>query len=156
MTWPAAEVPVFPLSRMRRDDDTLSARRNSVSNNRTVGKTLNSTGRPIYMATIITMTDIMRSSTIRKSRMKLGSGVIRAITIISTAMGTPSSLRLDRFNAASGFAAAGPVGAVVARAGTISNLCADFQGLELGNQSGSLHSKHVGCTCLVTAGLRQC
>ena len=55
----------------------------------------------MYIATIITMTDIMRSSTIRKSSMKLGSGVISAITISSTAMGTPSSPTFDRREAVS-------------------------------------------------------
>ena len=38
MTWPAADVPVFPLSRMSRDDETLSARRNSVSSSSSGGK----------------------------------------------------------------------------------------------------------------------
>src|ERR1039458_7426914 len=104
MTCPAAEVPVLPFSRINRADDTFSARRNRVSRRRTVGNTLNSTGRPIYMATIITTTDIMRSSTIKKSNINLGSGVMRAITISSTTMGTPSSLTLDKRRAASGFA----------------------------------------------------
>jgi hypothetical protein len=81
---------------MRREDDTLSARRKSVSNRSTVGKTLNSTGRPMYMATIITITDIMRSSTMRMSSMKLGSGVMSAMTISNTAMGTASSPALER------------------------------------------------------------
>ena len=59
------------------------------------------------MATIMTTTDIMRSRTIRKSRMKLGSGVISATTIISTTMGTPSSLTFDKLSGAAGFADAG-------------------------------------------------
>ncbi len=84
---------------MRREDDTLSARRKSVSNSSTVGKTLNSTGRPMYMATIITMTDIMRSSTMRMSSMKLGSGVMSAMTISSTAMGTREFAGVGKANA---------------------------------------------------------
>ena len=74
----------------------FSASRNSVSNSSVVGNTLNSTGRPMYIATIITMTDIMMSITIRKSSTKLGSGVISAMTIAKTAMGTASSPALDR------------------------------------------------------------
>src|SRR5436190_3053553 len=76
---------------MSRDDDTFNASRNSVNNSRTVGNTLNSTGRPIYMATIMTITDIMMSNTISRSRMKPGNGVISATMIARTAIGTPSS-----------------------------------------------------------------
>src|ERR1035441_1163712 len=46
------------------------------------------------MATIITTVDIMMSVTIRTSSMKPGSGVIKAITMPRTAMGTPSSFQL--------------------------------------------------------------
>src|ERR1035438_3355677 len=129
MTCPAAEVPVLPFSRINRADDTFSARRNRVSRRRTVGNTLNSTGRPIYMATIITTTDIMRSSTIKKSNTNRGSGVMRAITISSTTMGTPSSLTLDKRRAASGFAGAG-AGAEVVAARVIWEY---VQGLDLGS-----------------------
>jgi hypothetical protein len=59
-----------------------------------VGKTLNSTGLRMYMATIITTTDIMMSVTMRTSSTTPGSGVIRAITMPRTAMGTPSSFQL--------------------------------------------------------------
>ena len=45
----------------------------------------------MYIATIITITDIMMSVTIRMSSRKPGSGVISAITIARTAMGTASS-----------------------------------------------------------------
>ena len=72
----------------------FSASRNSVSSSRVVGKTLNSTGLRMYIATIITITDIMMSVTIRTSSRKPGSGVISAITIPSTASGTPSSRQL--------------------------------------------------------------
>ena len=71
----------------------LSARRNKVSSRSVVGKTLNSTGLRIYMATIITTTDIMMSVTMRTSSMNPGSGVISAITMPRTAMGTPSSFQ---------------------------------------------------------------
>src|SRR5580692_4548336 len=142
MTWPAAEVPVFPLSRIRRDEETLRASRKSVSSNSTVGKTLNSTGRPMYMATIITMTDIIRSNTIRMSSRKLGSGVMRAITMRRTAMGTPSSPTLERPTAAilaapTGLAAG--AGLRVAFACAMGLLRAHFQGLELGEQRRAFH-----------------
>ena len=38
MTSPAAVVPVLPLSRIRREDEMLRARRNRVSSSRVVGK----------------------------------------------------------------------------------------------------------------------
>ena len=56
-----------------------------------VGKTLKSTGRRIYTATIITMTDSMMSTTIRKSSRKPGIGMMSAMTIATTAIGTPNS-----------------------------------------------------------------
>jgi len=40
-----AVVPVLPLSRIKRDEETLRARRNRVSNSKVVGKEVNSTGR---------------------------------------------------------------------------------------------------------------
>ncbi len=80
------------MSRIRRAEDTLSASRNKVSNRRVVGKTLNSTGFVMYIATISTMTDIMMSQTINKSSRMLGIGAINAITIPSTAAGTANSL----------------------------------------------------------------
>src|SRR5579872_1769421 len=91
MTAPAAVVPLLPLSRISRDEETFNARRNSVSSSSIVGKTLNSTGRVMYIDTIITITDIMMSVTIRTSSMMLGMGVIRATTMASTASGTASS-----------------------------------------------------------------
>ena len=45
MTWPAAAVPVLPLSRISREEEMFSASRNSVSSSRVVGKEVNSTGR---------------------------------------------------------------------------------------------------------------
>src|ERR1041384_1738609 len=81
---------------MSRDDETFSDRRNKVSRSSVVGKTLNSTGRVIYIETIITMTDIMISITIRMSRRKPGRGVMSAITIARTAIGmvrSPSAVR---------------------------------------------------------------
>ena len=74
----------------------MSASRNRVSSSSVVGKTLNSTGLRMYIATIITITEVMMSVTIRTSSRKPGSGVIRAITIPSTASGTPSSFQLAR------------------------------------------------------------
>ena len=75
----------------------FSDSRNSVNNRSVVGKTLNSTGRRMYIATIITTTDIMMSVTMRRSRAKGGSGVMRAMTIPSTASGTPTSRQVARF-----------------------------------------------------------
>src|ERR1017187_6354213 len=78
----------------------LSARRNNVSNNRVVGKEVNSTGRTRHRDTIRTITDTRMSVTIRKSRIIPGSGVINAITMASTAKGTssPPSGSMGRFS----------------------------------------------------------
>ena len=46
-------VPVLPFSRIRRVEEMFSARRKSVSSSRVVGKTLNSTGLRMYIATIM-------------------------------------------------------------------------------------------------------
>ena len=69
----------------------FSASRNNVSSSSVVGKTLNSAGRTMYMATIITTTDSMMSVTMRMSSTKGGRGVIRVTTIARTASGTASS-----------------------------------------------------------------
>src|SRR4051794_24275463 len=98
ITLPAAAVPPFPLSKISRAELTFSDRRKSVSSRRVVGKTLKSTGRRMCIATISTITDIMMSITIRMSRMNEGRGVINAITIASTAMGTPSCPILESEN----------------------------------------------------------
>src|SRR5438445_1390807 len=100
MTVPAAPVPVLPSSRMRREEEMLSARRNSVSSSSVVGKTLKSTGRRMYIDTISTTTDIMMSVTSSTSKRKLGMGVISARMITSTAIGTDISLQLTRGAAA--------------------------------------------------------
>src|ERR1043166_1668836 len=91
MTSPAAEVPVFPLSRIRRDDEMLSARRKSVNRSSVVGNEVNSTGRTRYSETMSTVTDTRRSITISRSSTKPGSGVISATTMPSTASGTAIS-----------------------------------------------------------------
>src|ERR1019366_2964138 len=98
ITSPAADVPVLPLIRIKRELETFSARRNNVSNNRVVGKEVNSTGRIRYRDTISTITDTRMSVTIRKSRTSAGSGVISAITMASTASGTtsPPSVSMGR------------------------------------------------------------
>src|SRR5581483_10752338 len=91
MTLPAAAVPPFPFSNMRRAELTFSARRNRVSSKSVVGKTLKSTGLMMYIVTIKTITDIAISKAIRTSSRNGGMGVISATTIASTAIGTPSS-----------------------------------------------------------------
>ena len=42
---PAADVPVLPFSRIRRDDEMFSDRRKSVNSSSVVGNEVNSTGR---------------------------------------------------------------------------------------------------------------
>src|SRR5262249_22640961 len=91
MTSPAALVPVFPLMRMRRDDEMLSARRNRVSRRREVGKTLNSTGLTIYIETSSTITEMVIFALMRMSRRNDGMGAIMASTMPSTERGTLSS-----------------------------------------------------------------
>jgi len=108
-----------------------------VSSSNTVGKTLNSTGRPMYIATIITITDMVRSMTIRKSRTKLGSGVISATTIINTATGTASSPAWASDKAMACFWDASV--AVVARDGAKANAAAT----SLGDGAGRGYSCNV-------------
>src|ERR1700680_3667716 len=96
---------------MRRDVETFKASRNRVNSKSTVGNTLNSTGRPMYIATIMTMTDIMRSITIKQSIIKLGRGGMSEMTINSTAIATASSPALDSPAGFSGLAATGTVAA---------------------------------------------
>ena len=76
---------------MRRDEEIFSANRNSVSSNKAVGKTLNSTGRRIYIETSSTTTEMVMFAEIRTSRMKDGSGMIIVMMMPSTAIGTPKS-----------------------------------------------------------------
>src|SRR5690242_12235603 len=91
MTSPAAEVPVFPFSRMSRADEMFRARRNNVINNKVVGKTLNSTGFVMYIATRRTITDMVILALMRMSSRNGGSGMIIARTMASTAIGMVSS-----------------------------------------------------------------
>ena len=91
MTEPAAVVPKFPFMRISRVAEMLRARRKSVSSSSVVGKTLNSTGRLIYMATIRTVTEIMMSMTSKKSSRAPGRGVISAMMMLTTAIGTLNS-----------------------------------------------------------------
>ena len=104
---------MLPLSRISRAEEMFRASRKSVNNSRVVGKTLNSTGRVIYIATIITITDIMMSATIRMSSTNPGNGVISAMTIARTAMGTVSSLTSVRLIPPNPFHIAGAVMAFV-------------------------------------------
>ena len=56
-----------------------------------VGKTLNSTGRTIYMETSSTRTDSVILALISRSSKMAGNGRIMAITMASTIIGTPIS-----------------------------------------------------------------
>src|SRR5258706_4963382 len=109
MTCPAARVPELPCSKMRREEEMFSARRNSVISSRVVGKTLNSTGRVICIETSITITERVMFALIRRSRTKDGSGVIIARTIPKTASGTPNSASVPRRDASPDFVAGGEV-----------------------------------------------
>src|SRR5664279_517527 len=98
----------------------FSARRNNVNSNRVLGNEVNSTGRTRYRATISTITDTRMSVTINRSRTNFGSGVIRAITMASTANGTTSSpnVSMGRFSIHFGRLPAVP-GAAMALAGVM-------------------------------------
>ena len=82
---------MLPFSRIRREEEIFSASRYSVSNSSVVGKTLKSTAFRIYTETIITITDSMMSTTIRKSSSIDGMGMMSATTIATTAIGTAIS-----------------------------------------------------------------
>src|SRR6266542_721442 len=97
MTSPAADVPVLPFIRMRRVEEMFKDSRNSVSSSKVDGNTLKSTGRRIYIATIVTTTDTITSVTIRMSSTNGGRGVINATTMASTAIGTARSRSTARF-----------------------------------------------------------
>src|SRR6185369_7037084 len=64
-----------------------------------VGKTLNSTGRVMYMETSSTITEIVMLVLISMSSRKAGSGMIIASTIPKTASGTATSERAGRRDA---------------------------------------------------------
>src|SRR5579862_1133535 len=85
----------------------LSDRRNSVSSNREVGKTLNSTGLVMYIETSSTITEIVMLALISKSSRKGGSGMIIARTMPKTASGMLNSERFPNRDASAG-AAPGP------------------------------------------------
>src|SRR5262249_31443665 len=85
----------LPLSKISRDEEIFSASRYSVNNRSVVGKTVKSTARRTYTATIITITDSMMSTTRRKSSSAPGIGVMSATTVPTTAMGTPISPSAD-------------------------------------------------------------
>src|SRR5271170_3124001 len=78
---------------MRREEEIFRASRNSVSSNREVGKTLNSTGLVMYSETIRTITETVIFALIRISKRNDGNGAIITITMPSTARGTLRSLR---------------------------------------------------------------
>jgi len=61
---------------MRLEEEMLRASRNKVISRSEVGKTLNSTGRVIYIDTRSTITDRVILALIRMSRRKLGMGMI--------------------------------------------------------------------------------
>src|SRR5439155_4630805 len=82
--------------RMSREEEILSARRNSVSSRSAVGKTLNSTGLVIYIETNRTMTDTVMFALIRMSSRNDGSGRIMERTMASTASGTPNSAEVPK------------------------------------------------------------
>lgn len=81
----------MPLSRIRREDETFSARRNSVISSRVVGKTLNSTGRVTYIPTSKIITLSVMLAEINRSTRNGGIGTTMARTMPSTALGTASS-----------------------------------------------------------------
>src|SRR6202011_2022324 len=65
------------------------------------GKVVNSTGRTRYSETISTVTDIRMSATINRSNTNPGSGVISAIMMASTAIGTARSFSVAQGREAS-------------------------------------------------------
>src|SRR5271157_4095904 len=110
---------------MSRAEEMFKASRNSVSSNRVEGNDVKSTGRMRYSETIITMTDISRSVTISRSITKGGRGVMSAITIASTAMGTAISFSMAtgmacfHWNGAPGAPLGGRPGIAMALAGVM-------------------------------------
>jgi len=78
--------------------------RNKVISRSEVGKTLNSTGRVMYIDTRSTITDRVMLALIRMSSRKLGMGMIIARTIPKTARGTAKSeMPLKRDTGPGGF-----------------------------------------------------
>src|SRR5579862_8495471 len=69
----------------------FKARRNSVSNSSDVGKTLNSTGRVMYIETSSRITEIVMFALMRISSRNEGIGAIIAKTMPKTAKGTLKS-----------------------------------------------------------------
>src|SRR2546426_11998302 len=85
---------------MERDEEMFSAKRKSVSSNRVVGNTLNSTARRMYSEISRTSSESMMLAEINTSSRKGGIGAIITRTIPKTATGTLMSWRLASFGAA--------------------------------------------------------
>jgi hypothetical protein len=96
--------PASPSSRINRVDETLSASRNRAVNSSTLGKVLNSTGRPalstairISRLTVMLTHNIASSSsggsgisiTARISRKKTASRLLRCVPLVASAMTQP-------------------------------------------------------------------
>src|SRR5258706_12612186 len=84
---------------MRRVEEILNARRNKVNSKSTVGNTLNSTGRVMYIETSRTITETVMFALISTSSRKEGIGAIIARTIPKTASGTLKSARFPNRDA---------------------------------------------------------
>ena len=91
MTCPAAEVPSFPWSNMRRLLARPSERRNKVNNRRSEGNTENCTGRVMYIATNSTRTEAVRLADRRMSKANVGKGTNITNTRATAINGTTQS-----------------------------------------------------------------
>src|SRR4051812_29565652 len=91
MTWPAASAPVWPLTSTTRVEATLSAKRSSVVNRRTVGKEEKSSGLLAFSATISTARLIMMLEMKPTSSSIAGTGTTIRTTIIRVASGSTAS-----------------------------------------------------------------
>ena len=87
MTWPAASVPVWPLTSTTRVEATLSASLSRVANSSTVGKEEKSSGRATFSATISTARLSMMLVTKPMSSNVAGTGTTIRVTRSRIAIG---------------------------------------------------------------------
>src|SRR5581483_12088309 len=92
MTWPAAEAPSFPCSRILRLLARLRERRNRVRSRSKEGKTENCTGRKMYMETSNTSTEAVMLRDSSTSSRNDGRGTSMTKTVATADAGMIQSL----------------------------------------------------------------
>ena len=120
----------------------FSDRRNSVSNNSSVGKTLKSTARRTWIAVRNTMIDAVIDATSRMSSTKLGTGISITNTMLIAANGSTSALRFALVHPP-----VNPIAAYRHHARTSDGACGSRQRVPPRASSAALRSRAAFSTC---------